>query len=595
MKNPYITLLKTSWKYAGKERKKLVTIYVLFMAANIMSAMNPLLLGWFVGKAQQDSSRILTFALWYAGAWCSIKLIEWAFHGPARVMERTLAFNLSKNFMEEKYHQTLHLPAKWHQDHHSGETINRIRKAYEALRSFFDGGFTYIQTFSKFLFSITAILIFSPLFGAIAVGMGLLTVYVIARFDKPFIKTLAAVNEKEHKVSSNLFDSLSNIRTVITLRLEKSMERGLMRKLLQVARPFRRNAVINEWKWFVAEMMITLIYCIIVVGFVFQHRTPGTAFAIAGLVTLLGYVNQFTSVFTNVANQYAGVVQFQTNLAEMNHISDAYAQQHHADQPAVLPAQWHTLEISKLSFSHRKAGDEQRAPQSLHNLHLHIKRGSKIALIGESGSGKSTLMSLLRGLYFTPVQPKVLVDGMPYSLDTIQETTTLFPQEPEIFENTIRYNITLGLPCSDEEIEKVCEVAHFNEVISQMPEGLQADIREKGVNLSGGQKQRLALARGILAAKDSELILLDEPTSSVDPTTEARIYQRLFHAFKEKAVISSIHRLHLLTHFDYIYMLHQGTIIGEGSLEHLLATNAAFQKMWIHQGGETVTLMTVAE
>jgi ATP-binding cassette subfamily B protein len=586
MNNPYIALLRISWKYAGKERKKLVAVYALFIAANVLGALNPLLLGWFVSKAQQDTAHILRFAGWYAGAWCCIKLLEWCFHGPARVMERTLAFNISKNFMQEQYHQTLHLPAKWHQDHHSGETINRLRKAYEALRGFFDGGFSYIQTFSKFVFSVTAILIFSPLFGAIAVGLGLLTVYIIAKFDKPFIKTLAAVNEKEHQVSSNLFDSLSNIRTVITLRLEKSMEKGLMRKLLMVARPFRKNAIINEWKWFVAEMMITLIYSVIVVGFVFQQWTPGATFAIAGLVTLLGYVNQFTSVFQNVANQYAGLVQFQTNLREMEHISAAYNQQHRAEQPAPLPARWQSLEISKLNFSHRKAVKDKFVPQSLHNLHLHIQRGSKIALIGESGSGKSTLMSLLRGLYHTNSQPEVTVDGLPYALDTIHETTTLFPQEPEIFENTILYNITLGLPCHEEEIRRVCEIAHFNEVIDQTPEGLLSDIREKGVNLSGGQKQRLALARGILAAKDSELILLDEPTSSVDPTTEARIYQRLFNAFREKAVVSSIHRLHLLDHFDYIYVLRQGAIVDEGSLEHLLANSETFRHMWNHQKGQ---------
>lgn len=583
MKNPYLALLKTSWKYAKKERRKLVAVYVLFVCANIIFSLNPLLLGWFVGKAQHDTSHILTYALIYAGAYCSLKLVEWCFHGPARVLERTLAFNLSKNFMQEKYHQTLHLPAKWHQDHHSGETINRIRKAYEALRTFFDGGFTYIHTFTKFIFSVTAIVIFSPVFGAIAVGMGLLTVWIIAKFDKPFIKTLAAVNKKEHKVSANLFDSLSNIRTVITLRLEKSMERGLLQKLTMVARPFRKNAVINEWKWFVAEMMITLIYCVIVVGFVYQNWTPGKLFYIAGLVTLLGYVNQFTSVFQNVASQYTGLVQFKTNLDEIEGIGAAYDKKHRADQPPPLPAQWRSMDISRLNFSHSRSQGEKFAPQRLHNLRLHIERGSKIALIGESGSGKSTLMSLLRGLYLTDTEPMVIVDGVKYSLDTIHETTTLFPQEPEIFENTIHYNITLGLPCSEEEVRRVCEIAHFNEVVNQMPEGLFSDIREKGVNLSGGQKQRLALARGILAAKDSGIILLDEPTSSIDPTTEARIYQRLFSAFKEKAVISSIHRLHLLDHFDYIYILDQGKIVDEGSFEYLLANSDTFKNMWDHQ------------
>src|SRR5581483_7313625 len=122
---------------------------------------------------------------------------------------------------------------------------------------------------TKFVFSVAAMLYFSPLFGGIAVLLGVLDILVIRKFDKPFIKTLDQVNEKEHVVSSTLFDTLSNIMTVITLRLEKSMESGLLHKVQQIFSPFRKNALINEWKWFVADMLLALIYCVVVAGFVF--------------------------------------------------------------------------------------------------------------------------------------------------------------------------------------------------------------------------------------------------------------------------------------------------------------------------------------
>ena len=590
MKNPYSSLLKSSWKYAGKDRKKFILIYVLFVFANIVYSMGPLLLGWFVGKAQKDTSRMLEYTLLFISSYFFLKFVEWCFHGPARIMERSLAFTLSRNFMREKYHQTLHLPVKWHQDNHSGETISRIKKAYDALRGFFDGGFSYIHTLSKFVFSVTAIIIFSPVFGTIAIGIGIVTVLIIARFDRPFIKSLREVNEKENKVTSNLFDSLSNIRSVITLRLENSMEKGMVTRLKKVARPFRKNAVINEWKWFTAEMMITLIYCVIVLGYVYQNWSPGNVFYIAGLVTLLGYVNQFTSVFQNVASQYSQLLQHHTNMEGAAEITSAYEKQHRPDAPAELPADWNKMEISNLSFSHRATYEEGYRPQSLHDLKLQFVKGQKIALIGESGSGKSTLMSVLRGLYAPGNEVKVAVDGAFFPMDSVNESATLFPQEPEIFENTIKYNITLGLPCHDEELKRVCEIAHLNEVINQMPEGLQTDIREKGVNLSGGQKQRLALARGVLAAKESDVILLDEPTSSIDPKTEYRIYERLFRAFSDKVVISSIHRLHLLENFDYIYILEKGKIIDEGSFDHLLTFSDVFKSMWSHQNGQVIQM-----
>lgn len=575
MKNPYVSLLRTSWKYAGRERKKLALIYFMFFVANIIVAMNPLLLGWFINKAQHDSARIFQFALMYVGAYISLKFLEWCFHGPARIMERSLAFTLSRNYMQEKYHQTLHLTPKWHQDNHSGATINKIKKAYDSLREFFDKGFSFLQTLCKFIFSVGAIVYFSPLFGGIAVLLGLGAVFVISKFDKPYIQSLRAVNEKEHAVTSNLFDSLSNIRTVITLRLEKSMEKGLLSKVRKVYRPFRKNAIVNEWKWFTAEMMITLIYAVIVVGFIYQHWKPGAPFYIAALVTLLGYVNQFTSVFQNVAGQYAGLVQYQTNIEGADDITHVYEKQHRPDKETQWPAAWTNINIDQLSFSY----DAAHKNNGLHNLELNIKRGYKIALIGQSGSGKSTLLSLLRGLYMPEKNAALKIDGIHFPFDTIQDKVTLFPQEPEIFENTIAYNVTLGLPCTDADIDRVCDIADFSDIIKQMPQGLLTDIKEKGVNLSGGQKQRLALARGILAARDSELILLDEPTSSVDPRTEMRIYDRMFDAFRDKAIISSIHRLHLLNKFDYIYMMDKGRIVAEGSYAYLMETSEEFRTM----------------
>jgi ATP-binding cassette subfamily B protein len=587
MANPYISLLSTAWRYARKERKKYVLVYCLFVLANLSYALNPILLGWFIDRIVRDPANIPHYVMLYVAGFIGIKFLQWCFHGPARIMERSLAFHLSRNFLQEKYRQVLHLPVKWQQDHHSGATINRVRKAYEALREFFDKGFMYVYALGKFFVSVTAILYFSPLYGAIAIVMGVFTIFIIRTFDKPFIKALEEVNEKEHIVSATLFDSLSNIMTVITLRLEKSMETGLMNKVRHIFSPFRKSALINEWKWFCAEMLIVCIYATITLGFVFQHWTPGKPFLVGSLVTLLGFVNQFTSVFQDIAWQYTDIVQYNTYVQTASAISEAYAQQHRADRPDALPANWQTIDLSQLNFSYNESYDTARRAQSLHDLHLTIRRGQRIALIGESGSGKSTLLALLRGLYIPEPGFTFRVDGGTESLDQLNETVTLFPQEPEIFENTLAYNITLGLPFSEEEILQVCSSAHLTEVIHQLPLGLESDIREKGVNLSGGQKQRLALARGILAARDSDLILLDEPTSSVDPRTEALIYEGLFKAFSDKAIISSIHRLHLLARFDYVYILHQGRIVAEGSFEDLRDHNPVFQEMWRHQKEET--------
>lgn len=594
MNNPYFALLRISWHYARGQRGRYVLVYSLFVLSQGAYSLGPWLYGWFVNALQRDPSRVLQAAWLYGGAYVGIRLLEWVFHFPARIMERDLAFRLSRNFLQERYFQTLHLPVRWHQDNHSGATINRIRKAYESLREFFEHGFQYVQTAFQFLFSFGAMLYFSPLFGMVAVALGALTVWVIVLFDKPMIRAIDETNEREHGLSSTLFDTLSNIVTVITLRLEKPMEASLLQKVGAILPPFRRQVRINEQKWFAADTLVSLIYAVMVVGYVYQHYEPGKLFLLGGLVTLLSYVNQFTGVFHNVADLYNEVVQHHTNVQTAQPIATAYAEHHRPADAPPLPADWQTLDLSHLTFLYPldspSAAADTRTPPGLHDLTIRLRRGQRVAFIGESGSGKSTLLALLRGLY--DPQPGVVVraDGRVIpDFGAISETVTLFPQEPEIFENTIEYNITLGLPFERTEVEAACRIAHFTDVVAQLPNGYASNIREKGVNLSGGQKQRLALARGILAARDADIVLLDEPTSSVDPKTEAAIYDNLFASFADKAVVSTLHRLHLLTRFDYVYIMQHGRIADEGTFADLRARSPLFAELWRHQKEATAT------
>lgn len=579
MGNPYISLLRTAWSYAGREKSRFVRIYLMFGISNLVVAIAPLLYGWFVDGLQKDGLKALRFAWIYVAAYVGLKLLEWVFHGPARVMERKLAFHISRNFMVEHYHKVVHMPMNWHQDHHTGSTISKIRKGYEALKEFFQNGFIYIYALGRFLFSFAAMIYFSPLFGSIAVVMGVVTIFFIILFDKPFVRSLKEVNEKQHSVMASLFDSLSNIITVITLRLERQMEISMLDKINDVYPSFRQNVVINELKWFVAQIMVALIYAVVILGYVYQYMEPGTAFFIGGLVTLIGYVNQFTGVFSDIAAQYTRVLQFNTEVEAAKMLVGNYKMEV-LPPSAGIPQNWSSVRICNLNFTH--ASSQKVA--ALTSINLNFRRGKKVALIGESGSGKSTVLALLRGLYQVhDCDSVILVDNQEVSFRQLASMVSLFPQEPEIFENTIRYNITLGLEVAEAEILEACHLAGFYEVLQKLPNGLDSYIQEKGVNLSGGQKQRLALARGILAARTSPIVLLDEPTSSVDPRNELLIYQGLFAHYSDKVIISSLHRLHLLINFDYVYVLDQGRILDEGTFARLKAESAVFQAMWKHQ------------
>lgn len=589
-RNPYFSLLRTAWTYAREERGRYRRIYTFFTLSNLVYALEPVLWGWFIDMLQKHNTGILRYAWLYAGGYLLIRMTDWAFHGPARIQERELAFNLGRNYLHEMYHKTLHLPVKWHQENHSGATINRVRKAYEALKGFFENGFMYFHTLAKFLFSFGAMIYFSPVFGSLAIAFGFLVFWVILLFDRPFIAAVRETNEREHTVSAKLFDSLSNIITVITLRLERRMEKGLLNSVDDVLPPFRQKVRINEWKWFTVEVLIGIIYTTILLGYVYQNWNPAVAFPIGGLVTLMAYVGRFTGVFQNFAWQYTQIVSYHTDVTTANNIVEAFVGHHRPDDPQRLPDNWREISIRSLHFQHQLEQDtHDDKVHGLFDLALRIRRGQKIALIGESGSGKSTLLALLRGLYQPQPGFELRIDGQPEkTFSPINHSVTLFPQEPEIFENTIAYNITLGLPFPEEEVLAVCDAAHFTSVAAGLPNGFGSNIKEKGVNLSGGQRQRLALARGILAARDSSIVLLDEPTSSVDPKTEMVIYDQLFETFRDKAVVSSLHRLHLLGKFDYVYVMDNGRVMDEGTFEDLRAGSAIFQELWRHQEETTI-------
>ncbi len=583
-KNPYVSMMRTAWKYAKEERSQYTRIYLMLFASNLFVALNPIIWGWFINELQQKGSAIIASTWKYALVYLAIWFFDWVFHGLARVREQQLAFKLSQNFLRELYHKALHLPTKWHQENHSGATINRMKKAYDALKDFFADGFMYFHTIMKFLSSLIAMIYFAPFFGFIAILMGGCILFIINRFDRPYIAAHRETNEKEHIVSSTLFDSLSNIITVITLRLESRMKRGLMNKVDDVFVPYRKRLIVNEWKWFTVDFCISLIYVSILVGYIYQNYVPGEIFLIGSLVTLMSYVQRFTSVFHNFAWQYNQVVQYNTDVQTAFNITEAYEKHHLPESSHTLDIDWKKMRVQNLNFSHESTEQEEGSVRGLINLDIQFEKGKKIALVGESGSGKSTLLALLRGLYQPQKGLNLAVDQQKFEdLAIISNHVTLFPQEPEIFESTIAYNINLGLSSEEEELKRICKIVQFEEVVQQLPDGLATDIKEKGVNLSGGQKQRLALARGVLAAKESDIVLLDEPTSSVDPKTELIIYNRLFKEFQEKVVISSLHRLHLLRLFDYVYVMDQGQVVDEGTFEELLENSSTFQELWNHQ------------
>lgn len=574
--NPYLHLVSLAWRYAEGRRKAFIGFYALSALGQSTLLTLPFILGKIFDTIQRNPPELIReLGIWMV-AYAVLNFVFWGIHGPARVIERSLAFRLKQKFIDEHYRMVKDLPMHWHQDHHSGDTINRINKAAQSLYEFGQSQFLYIGFFINFLGPLTVLAFVSPNVAALAFASGVATMLLIRRYDKVIVPLLMEENEREHRFSSAFFDYVSNITTIISLRIGERTRAELNRRMETIYPVLRKYVVVNEWKWFSLTFCRIAIEVAILLFYLWWETNNGRTLMVGTAVMVYQYLRMLSDTAVRFAMSYELIIRWRTNYLSNHFIEQAYKTTP-LRQTTTDITDWQHIRVEKVRFSYQDA-DHHR--HSLKGVNIDIQKGKRIALVGRSGSGKSTLLALLRGMY-EPKAATVYVDGGEgQELRSISPLVTLIPQDPEIFENTVRYNITTGIEHSEEELKSAMDIACFTDVAKKLPEGIETDIREKGVNLSGGQKQRLALARGVFAAKASSILLLDEPTSSVDSATERRIYKHFFHAFKDKAIISSIHRLHLLEQFDYIYVLDNGEVVEQGALDDLLAVQEHFTEMW---------------
>lgn len=249
------------------------------------------------------------------------------------------------------------------------------------------------------------------------------------------------------------------------------------------------------------------------------------------------------------------------------------------------------IELKKVSFAYKEDSD-----MLLKDLDLHIKPGEKIALVGYNGAGKTTLVKLLMRLYDVK-SGAVLADGIDirkYDVKKYRNTIGTVFQDFQIFGGNVKENVILNTKDHGDEqrIKQALTDSGLINRINELPAGLDTELTTEfakdGVNLSGGESQKLAIAR--VFYKDAGLMILDEPSSALDPIAEYQLNHAMMEATKDKSVIFISHRLSTTRLADRIIMLENGRIVEQGSHEELLNQNGKYAQMWKVQAGAYITV-----
>jgi ABC-type multidrug transport system fused ATPase/permease subunit len=360
-------------------------------------------------------------------------------------------------------------------------------------------------------------------------------------------------------------EGLNNISTLKSLGSEKHFQSKIVEREI-ISKSFSDKlikVINNQWKTFQSFNAVSAGAFVFLIG----RDVFGGLINIGEIVIFYSYFEKMTNIGDQVMNLFGDVIQTKAGIGQMIGVFARKTEVKTGDEK--FPEIWKSIKITDGQFFYK-------SDTGLKNLNFEIKRGEHIGVVGKTGSGKSTLAKVLLGLY--PIEKgDFLIDDQNFyniNSDYVFENVSVVPQEIEMFNMSLAENITLFRNIDPKLFERAIEVAQLQEVIDTLPEGLDTLIGEKGYRLSGGERQRLSIARAI--CQNSQILILDEATSSLDSRTEKKIYEALEENFPDKTIIAIAHRIKTLENTDKIYVFDQGTIIEEGKYQKLINDKNSF-------------------
>ncbi len=570
-------LALATWDSTAGERLRFFSFLALFVLAYGIDLAVPWALGEILQIFVKDgfSPEAFATAVRAIGIFVGLKMAYALSHHTASYLKGLTAYTCRFRKLEEVFTALISFPLKWHVYHHTGENQSRLNRSVGAVESVISN-YTWQIIDGVMKFVVVAMLIFVLDFevALTVIGMGLITITLMLLFNNRLTKNIRKNNRFNDRLNRTTVDYLSNIITVKTLHLEKPAVSYLHDQRDEGFRLSRKIWKYQELKWGTIAVGYSLVMGLSLLIYLHNQRAMGAAFDIARAYVLLNYLDRIWSAIGAFTGYYGGIIEAAIAYDDASSVISESGKLPERERRTNIPRDWSSAMLRDVSFSY--SGDTL----NLKGISLELRRGEKVALVGPSGGGKSTLLKVMAGML--PVQEGrlALPDGREFSLDDLAAASVLVPQEPEIFSETLRFNLSFGEAFEIQQLQKSLEICRISHLLQKLPNSWDSTLEEAGLNISVGERQRLALARGILRVPGKDLLLLDEPTSSLDPLTEKQIFAGILHEFRSLTVIMACHRLALVPLFDKVIYVRDGRVEEVGTFPELRAAGRGFSAAW---------------